>query len=273
MIITILLTVIATIAAHFSVGPNLDRVVFFDVGQGDSALIQLDGKSVLVDGGGGDFVVFKVSKYLRHNVHRIDLVILTHPHQDHMEGLLDILERYEVGEVWLNPVCYKSELYDSLLAKDVKFKSVISGDTYEFANYILKVLSPFSNQSSYCNGSTGIIKNFDSNVNNDSIVLELTGNDKRVLFMGDAEVEIERALISKGSFEDVDILKAGHHCSNTSSSSEFMGVVKPELVICSLGEGNKYGHPGLDTIELFDKLGIKYLVTAEVGDIEISMIE
>jgi competence protein ComEC len=108
----------------------------------------------------------------------------------------------------------------------------------------------------------------DENLNNDSVVMLLNYLDKRVLLMGDAEEEVEEIILRdyRSILTDIDILKAGHHCSNTASTYDFLEIVNPDIAICSCGEENRFGHPHKETIENFDKLAIEYYVTWEHGD-------
>jgi competence protein ComEC len=108
----------------------------------------------------------------------------------------------------------------------------------------------------------------DENLNNDSIVLLLRYLNKEILLMGDAEIEVEEILLQDYGLDiiDVDILKAGHHCSKTASSYEFIKTTNPDVSICSCGEDNRFGHPHEETIETFNMLNIPYHITWEDGD-------
>ena len=233
-----------------------DGVVFLDVGQGDSILIQKDNVQILIDGGEDDSVLYQLAKYMPFGDMEIEVVVLTHPHSDHLAGLFHIFERYEIGEVWFNPVDYESGIYEYFLGLDIERKDVVEGEIYEIGDWNLKVL--FASEEIY---------ERDSNINNGSIVLQLDTNLHKFLFMGDAEVSEEQFLISKGVLEDIDILKAGHHCSKTASSNTFLDIVKPEVAICSYGEDNRFGHPHVETIEKFEKRNIQILSTQKEGNI------
>jgi competence protein ComEC len=242
-------------------------IVFLNVGQGDAILIiDKSGKKFLIDGGDGDYVVYRMAKYLHPKDRKIDTIILTHPHQDHLSGLIDIIQRYEVDEILYYPVCYNSKLYEYFLALDENI-SVVSHDyVYEGILFSLKVFYPLEAiLQEECLGY--------SNINNGSIVVKLYSDSINVLFMGDAEHEQEDAILRRYKKTDLEsnILKAGHHCSRTASSIKFLNTVDPQYAICSVGLENKFGHPHREVIQNFESLGIDYYLTSEKGDIFISL--
>lgn len=248
--------------------PFVPRIVFIDVGQGDATLIMPEPDfQILIDGGPGDFVLEGLGRYMPFWDRKIELVILTHPHLDHMEGLLDVFERYEVGTAIYNPVCYPSRVYGIFkkslgFAKEAlvagKHGAVGSGD-----GWVLNIIYPHQVSERECYAV--------SNINNGSVVSLFQYKDLKVLITGDAEEEEEAEMLKERVLEDIDVLKAGHHCSRTSSSEEFLDVVKPEVAICSAGENNLYGHPHIETLEKFRQRGIKFHVTSESGDIVINL--
>jgi competence protein ComEC len=237
-------------------GKQKDGVFFLDVGQGDSILIQKGNIQVLIDGGENLSVLYGLGEYMPFGDMEIELVVLTHPHADHINGLLYVFERYGVGEVWFNNVDYKSEIYEYLLTLDIPLKQVEEGTRYILDDWAMEVLF-----------SSDIVYEKDNNLNNASIVLQLETDNYKYLLMGDAEVEVEELLTKKDILEDIDILKSGHHCSRTASSEIFLNIIKPEIAICSYGEGNKFGHPHEETIDRFKEKGIQILSTKEEGNI------
>lgn len=263
----------------------VDRVLFFDIGQGDSALIQIECKNILIDGGNTDLILTKLGDYLKPWEFKIDLLVLTHPHSDHMDGLIDVLQRYDVTEVWANPVCYKSESYLVFLKSVLHYSKFRFDITYSLESFRLSLIA--NNQSyidmvddlevgidiaSYlsekCSSGYGFFEPQDKNVNNESLIvmLESKSNGYRVLFMGDGEEELEKKILSSELLSEVTVLKAGHHCSKTSTSEQLLEKVKPKLVICSAGKDNMYNHPSPETILKFKKYNIPYYVTYEIGD-------
>ncbi len=242
------------------------RVIFLDVGQGDAILlIDSTGHKILIDGGGGDYVVYSLTDYLHPRDRYIDTVILTHPHEDHLSGLIDVLERFEVGEVLYYPACYNSSLYRYFLSLDENINVINTDFEYVGNDFSLKSLYPIEEVEGEC-------LEF-SNVNNASIVTKLESDSGSILFMGDAEHEIEDFLIRnyKKEILQSDVLKAGHHCSRTASSERFLNFVSPKYAICCVGEGNRFGHPHEEVIENFRNLGINFDLTYEVGDIVLEL--
>lgn len=239
------------------------RIIFMDVGQGDAILlIDSSGKKILIDGGGGDYVVYAMSNYLHPRDRTIDTIVLTHPHEDHLSGLIDILERYTVDEALYYPACYNSSLYDYFLNLDENFQTVSPDYHFSGKDFSLNLLFPKDEVPD------GECLEF-SNVNNASIVVRLESDSGSILLTGDAEHEVEDWLMSNYTRDEIksDVLKAGHHCSRTASSEKFLKYIEPKYAICSVGEENKFGHPHDEVIENFENLGIKYDLTFEVGDI------
>jgi competence protein ComEC len=191
----------------------------------------------------------------------LEVVILTHPHSDHIDSLLYIFERYSIGEIWLYPVCYESQIYQAILNSNNTIRYIQKGYEYKYKDIHIKVIWPEVSKAMEC--TTGIYQSRYGNINNDSLVIHLLFNGKEYLLMGDAEVEVERELLNEGVLDDMHIfvLKAGHHCSNTSNSETFLKRVKPIYAICSCGEGNKFGHPSYETLQTFDSLSVQYYVT------------
>ncbi len=258
------------------IGFNGLEISFLDVGQGDAALIRTPGgENILIDGGPGDYVIVELGEILPPWDREIDIVILTHPHDDHFAGLLDVVERYEVGEFWWNPVEYARPEYMALIkmldAEGCLVRAVVEGDFQIERNVTLCILWPKSwekSDSEWCADSEfECNRHFDDNLNNDSVVVMLKYRDFEALFMGDAEIEVEERLIEAGLLVDVDLLKAGHHCSRTASSGDFLAVVKPEIAVCSYGEENKFGHPHREAIENFEEFGVEMRSTADYGTI------
>lgn len=267
-IIIRILAILSVVALSQPFYPFVPKIIFLDVGQGDAALIlPSPGFQVLIDAGPGDYVLEGLGKYLPPNDRKIEVLILSHPHMDHMEGFLDVFNRYEVGTAIYNPVCYHSKPYEIFeRAVGSAGKIVRDGKTIEISereDWLLSIVYPHLLAGSNCYTV--------SNVNNGSLVTYFEYKDLKILLTGDAEQEEEALLIEKGVLSDVDILKAGHHCSKTSSSEEFLEIVQPEIAICSVGENNMYGHPHEETLLKFKQRNIKYYLTSQQGDIVINL--
>jgi competence protein ComEC len=235
------------------------EVIFFDVGQGDAILIQQDNFQVLVDGGPDDAIIYHLAKKMPTGDKIIEIVVLTHPHDDHIRGLMNVLDEFTVEKVFLNRIEYENRAYHYLLEEyeDI-IVNVKEGDTFQYRDMLGTVIYPPKEK-----------KGQNRNINNESVVILVEVRDYRTLLMGDIEHEVEKQLLESHNLENIYILKAGHHCSKTATSEMFLNVTNPQLVICSCGEGNKFGHPHYETLEKFQNLGVQYLVTHKEGNIVI----
>lgn len=250
---------ISLVSSLSKVYPHL-QIHALDVGQGDSILITTpEQHHILVDGGPGNTVLTALPKVLPYLFSEIDLMVLTHPHADHVEGLVPLLDRMKVRAVLIVGTEYGSEAYQSFLKKlaEKKLPVYIADDNRDFrlGETTIDVLFPFESI-----GET-------DNVNNASVVMKISNGEDSILLSGDAEIEEESRLI--GLDLDADILKAGHHGSRTSSTVEFLREVSPEIMIISSGEGNDYGHPHVETLEKAEDLEIEVLRTDTEGNVSI----
>jgi len=236
------------------------EIVFFNVGQGDAILIQQNNFQILVDGGPDDRIIYELAKKMPRNDKHIEVVVLTHPHEDHIRGLMDVLEEYTVEKFLLNSLDYENRAYNYLLENyDEILVDVVEGDVIGYEDILVTVLFPFEEERVQYR-----------NINNESVVLLVEIYDYRTLLMGDAEEELEERLIEDWTWGEIYILKAGHHCSRTSSSEMFLRAINPTLAICSCGERNRFGHPHYETLEKFQSLDVQYLVTYKEGNIVIN---
>lgn len=238
------------------------RVIIMDVGQGDAILIQDSGYNFLIDCGYDDAALYKIYSYTQFGNNKIDILIISHPHYDHIGGCLDIIDRFDIGEVWINDVDYELIEWEVLRSLE-SVRLVEKGDVVSTDNLLFEVLFPFENGEMVGN-----------NVNNASIVLLLESEHNRVLFTGDAEAPVETLLLNEfnlrmekddSSFK-IDLLKAGHHCSKSSSSQSFLQIINPDIAVCSAGLDNKFNHPSPEVIDRFELLGIDYHITFLDGD-------
>lgn len=236
-----------------------------DVGQGDAILLKTpEQHHVLVDGGAGNAVLMELGKVMAGPFNEIDLMVLTHPHLDHMEGLIHVLERMEVHAVLMSAPSYESLVYSTFLDRVYEEGAVLyfaeANVDFVLGDLELDVLYPF-------NPLTGEEM---GNVNNASPVIRAIYGEHSILLTGDAELEVEAELLAAGMNVQANVLKAGHHGSRTSSSLEFLEAVQPELILISAGEGNSYGHPHIETIEKASEFGIEVRRTDLEGTLSIS---
>lgn len=242
-----------------------DKVVFLDVGQGDATLIQNDKLQILIDGGPDSSILYQLPKYVPIYDRKIEYVVLTHPHNDHLVGLLSVLERYDVGEILYYPVCYENDNYELLLQRYPNAKEIGGGDTISLGDLSIKVVWPILKES-----EDKCVKSYNNDLNNDSLVLEFEYLNKRFLLMGDIESDVEEVIIKQNLVSgNYDVLKAGHHCSNSSNSETFLNTISPSLAICSVGKDNSFGHPSSETLKNFLNRNVQYLITYEQGNIQI----
>ena len=239
---------------------NSPEIIFFDVGQGDAILIQQDNFQILVDGGPDDGIVYELAKQLPWYDKNIEIVVLTHPHDDHIRGLLNVLDQYSVEKIFMNRIEYENRAYEYLLTNyQEKIVEVEQGDVFEYKNIYGEILYPFVEKTYQ-----------EKNINNESVVILLDVYNYRTLLMGDAEQEIENKLVEKYNLENIYLLKVGHHCSKTSTSDMFLSETNPDIAICSCGEDNKFEHPHYETLEKFQTKDVQYLITYQEGNIVIN---
>jgi len=246
------------------------KVAFLDVGQGDAELIVAPDKSkILIDGGPDERVLGELAAELPFYDRELDLVILTHPHADHLDGLLAVLERYAVKKVLISGVIHTASNYikflEELKKKNIPVEVAVSGKRFKFGEATLEILWPEKDLSGErISGGA----NESGGLNDTSVVAQLIYGKNGFLFMGDAGTEVEGALLLSSKIQlRGNVLKIGHHGSTTASSEQFLGIVAPEAAIVSAGKNNRYGHPSLRTIRKLERVGAKMYQTFEDGRI------
>lgn len=239
-------------------------VHFFDVGQGDSILIESpNGNQILIDGGPSNAILAKLGRTLPFWDHSIDLFILTHPHSDHVTGLLEVLRRYDVGAVVETGVEYSTPEYKEWQAllgkKQVPVFFVHAGEKIQFAqNGYFDLLLPTKN---FVGASL-------KNVHDSMIVSKMHYGSTTILFTGDAEKTLEAQLVGSGANLLSDILKIGHHGSKTSSTENFLRAVQPKVAVIQVGRKNRFGHPTQEVLDRLTSHGIQFFRNDLDGDIE-----
>ncbi len=261
-----IMAVIAVTMAFTQPDGNL-HISFFDVGQGDATLIQTPGgRSILVDGGLYPSVLNdQIGRAIPFWERKIDLVIATHPDDDHVAGLPSVLERYDVGQLITNGQAAEEESYQALL--DIAAENAVpihqarAGEIIEIGDGVrLEILNPPSDQRP----PTG-----DHHDNDLSVAFRLTYGDFSLLLTGDAGAAAEREMLASGQPLSAVVYKAGHHGAKSSSGESFLGAVQPRYVIVSAGEGNNYGHPHPEVLARAAAGGAQVLRTDELGTIEV----
>ena len=221
------------------------EVHIIDVGQGDSTLVRTDNFNLLIDAGTGK-AEEKLVAYLKDvGVKKIDIMLLTHPHEDHIGGADVVIDEFEVGEIIMPDATTDTKEFERVLDgaenKNIPISTVFRGDSFSEGGLKFDILSP--DDKKY------------EDLNNTSIVLKLTYGEVSMMFTGDAEDIVEREILEAYSADELRsvFLKAGHHGSSTSNTEKFVEAVSPEYVSISCGVDNDYGHPHIEILELFEK--------------------
>lgn len=248
---------------------------FLDVGQGDAILIQTPkNQTMLIDGGPSNKVLEKLGKYLPPLSKRIDIVLLTHPHADHVSGLIEVLKRYDVGLVVLSGADIKTGVYEEFL-KNIEEKNIQviiaeAGEAIHFdRNLEFDILAPWQSINSVFNKKGESFGVSGNEVNDASIVGKLIFNDFSLVLTGDATFKIENQLSIYGEGLRSDILKVGHHGSKYSSSLGFLKAVSPKVAVIEVGAKNRYGHPSDSVLKRLKNINANVFRTDQNGDIKI----
>lgn len=233
------------------------KISYLDVGQADSILIQTGNENMLIDAGNNSDKDGLV-KYLEdQNIKSFKYVFGTHAHEDHIGGMDEVINSFDINHFYMPDVVTTTKTFedvlDALANKQLRFETPNIDDTFNLGEATIKVI---------------YVGKDSKNLNNSSIVLKLKYKNAEFLFMGDLEKSIEKELLDKDI--KADILKVGHHGSDSSSSKEFIEKVNPSMSIISVGKENKYGHPKKNTLELLNKNNSRILRTDELGTIIIT---
>lgn len=256
----IFLIILIIILAPFDIHAGTLKVYFLDVGEGESIYIETpESKNVLIDSG-NLITVNKVAEFFnRHNIKRLDLMIITHPHSDHMGGVFRILndiqvdKRYDNGQPVGNTTCDNLYRWYEEFYRKGNYSVLKSGDIISLGRVVIKVLSP---------------PDLSQNWNDNSLVLKLLYGRTSFLFMGDATLNVERWLLLRKKEElKADVLKVGHHGAGDSASEAFLKAVSPEYAVISINKDNIRGYPSEEVIQRLKRLGIKVSLTCKEGDI------
>jgi len=262
------------IVASFEYGP-VDKVVFMDVGQGDAILLQDGTRQVLIDGGRGMAVLQRLAEEMPWFDRKIEVVVVTHPQQDHMEGLMHVLERYEVGMVLLPYASHTSQLQEAwlqkIIDKNVPYRFTWTGQHLTVGDMDFQVLGPIDSPA-----AQAAVK---ADLNNASLVMRVdycpegttprsptrpvggigeVGSCLSLLLTGDAEARAERLMLESIRKEllDVDVLKIGHHGSKSSTTAALLAATTPAAAVISVGADNRFGHPSEIVLQRLSEIPI-----------------
>ncbi len=246
---------------------NVLKVHFFDIGQGDAAmLVTPSGQQIVIDGGPDTSLLEHLGSSMPFLDRTIELLVLSHPDADHLTALPDILERYKIEKVLLSGVPHTSGRYEKFLAllKEQATTVIVADPSEDIAmgdGVVLDTIWPPSESF-----GTEFMDSNDS-----SVVLRVLYGKNSILFTGDIEEIAEQAILQTGADIRSSILKVAHHGSRTSSSTGFLLAVQPDLAVISVGRDNPFGHPHLDIVDRYRHFGIPVVSTAESGTISLKL--
>lgn len=252
--------VLQTAAGDKPAAENADAEVdFIDVGQGDSTLVCSDGKYMLIDTGDRDGENTLINHLKERGVKKLDYLVLTHPHADHIGEAAEIVEGFKIGKIIMprvpDDLTPTSSVYEDLLDaaanKGLKIRAA-RNESFELGEISVQT---YAAEGEY------------SNLNDYSVVLRLTHGENSFLITGDCEKQEESELLKRGCDVSADVLKVGHHGSDTSSTSQWLKEVGAQYAVISCGADNKYGHPDEETYSRICKYVKNVYVTSEDGSL------
>lgn len=220
-------------------------IQFIDVGQGDCILINQNEDYMLIDAGNNEDGELLVNYFKDLGIKKFNYVIGTHAHEDHIGGLDNIINNFDIGKFYMPDVITTTKTFedvlDALLEKNKAFDTPSIGKEFKLQDLDFKVL---------------YVGNDKTDLNNTSIVLKMTYKDTTYLFMGDATDKVEKILIDDGVDLKSDVLKVGHHGSQYSTTSNFLKKVSPSYAVIQVGKDNTYDHPKQITLDKLQKLNV-----------------
>ncbi|MFA9399232.1 MAG: ComEC/Rec2 family competence protein [Clostridiaceae bacterium] len=254
----LILIILCIILTSCNKSNNNLYVHFIDVGEGDCILVSLNGKNMLIDTGPLESYNKTISYLKKQDISNINYLILTHPHDDHIGNASLIINKLNINKIYAPYITVDSDAFTSLTSSAKKNNIHITKcKSYKKISFgkkaYIEILSPG--------------KDLYDNINNYSIVIKLTYNKTSFLLMGDAEEEIENDIINSGYNIQSNVIKLGHHGSNTSSTENFLNLVDPDICIICCGENNTYNHPSDDVISRIKKTNSIIYRTDVNGDI------
>ena len=236
------------------------NITIIDVGQGDAILVQSDNKNMLIDAGPNSSSLNLVNSLTKMNINRFDVVVATHPHEDHIGGLDSVINKFDIDQVIMPQVSANTQtFYDVLQAihnKGLMVTAPVPENNFKLGSTLCAILAP--NSSSY------------EDINSYSIVMQVVYGKITFLFMGDAGLDSETDILSKGYSLNSDVIKIGHHGSSSSTSDELIKAVNPRYAVISSGQDNDYGHPHKETISKLNSAGVIIYRTDLNGDVTFS---
>ncbi|MDP4177483.1 MAG: ComEC/Rec2 family competence protein [Bacillota bacterium] len=221
-------------------------VHYIDVGQGDCELIQINNKNLLIDAGTTESTNTVIDYLKKQGITKLDYVIATHPHEDHIGGMAKVIKTFDIGSFYAPAITTNTKTFENMVSalkkKNMKIQTAKSDVSLDLGiNTECKFLAPVSK------------KYADNDLNLYSAVVKITYGTTKFLFTGDAQKLNEKEMTDKNFDVSADVLKVGHHGSHTSTSTEFLNKVSPKIAIISCGVNNDYGHPHKETLDSLKK--------------------
>lgn len=236
-----------------------------DIGQGDATLIQKGSFQILIDGGPDGSIVQRLGHHLPIWDRRIDMLILTHPDGDHINGLVDVVQRYDIGFLLTSKVDPSEEgakkFYEEIKKREIEVEWTNLGEFYEFEDLDIEILFPFRENQFEIEPP--------ESTNDTSTSLRVSDGKKSILLTGDNEKKIEYLLATSGLNLNASILQVGHHGSKTSSIWHFLKEVDADTALISAGRDNSFGHPAPEILERLKSFNMEILRTDKIGDVVI----
>lgn len=234
------------------------KVHFIDVGQADSILIESAGKYMLIDAGNNEDGEM-LKKYLqKEGVRKLDYVIATHPHEDHIGGMDDIIDTFQVDTIFMPDISHTTKTFEDVLTaiadKNLEITIPQVGEQYQIGNAQFIIIAP--NSSDY-----------EADLNNYSIGIKLINGNNRFVMCGDAEEAAEKDILNNGIDISADVYKVSHHGSSTGTTQEFLQAISPRYAVIECGADNVYGHPHEATLGKFEDMDIDVYRTDRNGTI------
>jgi beta-lactamase superfamily II metal-dependent hydrolase len=236
------------------------KIIFIDVGQGDSTLIILpNGKTMLVDGGERNQDQTVLSTLEENNIAKIDVMVATHPHADHIGGLIGVMNSVDVGQVIDSGQIHTTQTFQDFIeaieSNQIPLSSVRDGDSITLdPNVSMQVLNP---PVTLFDGAHN-----EGEFNNNSVVLKLTYGEFTAMFPGDIELETESRLADTNI--DVDVMLASHHGSRGSNTAQYLAAASPDVIVIYAGADNPYGHPHPESLDRIEATGVQHVLRTDI---------
>jgi len=230
---------------------------FIDVGQADCILFQADDQSLLIDAGNNEDADTIVTYLREQGINKLDYVIGTHPHEDHIGSLDTVIHNFDIGVVLMPNKVHTSKTFEDVLdaieEKNLSITEPVVGDEYQLGEAVFTIVAPN--------------RDYEDDLNNWSIGIKVAYRNNIFLLCGDIEKEAELDIIKNGIHIAADVLKVSHHGSKTSTSAEFLKAVNPAYAVISVGKDNSYDHPSDQTLQRLNENGVEIFRTDELGTI------